>query len=268
MVKTSKKTKTTPSILGYILVALLLIIATVVLVDPIKKFVQLQIKKQSFRTFYNRISSANDKFDWSTVYDYLPTSTRKFVSKSQYVSKMQKYNPYSRSTVVHSFEIDNNTGKVSRTITTCLTQECTGTNKDVFNGEIQYIYNNGQWSIPDETPTSKALENSAFIYSHSSKDDLATFVKNWSYYGVSTPDYMINNYALNLDQNPVLMAKVENWIENFKANQNKQVIIQRQIPLPEYNTPKLQVPQMQMPKTTHCYTTGFGQFASVNCTTY
>lgn len=262
----NKKLGTAHSPLNYVLIALLLIVITILLADPIKDFIQLQIKKQSLHSFYNRLASANDKFDWSAVYDYLPPSTKKFVSRDQYVGRLQKNTTFSRSTVAHSFEIDGNIGKVSRTITTCLTQECTGTNKDVFNGEIQYIYNNGQWSVPDELPTSKALENSAFLYSHLSQDDMATFVKNWSYYGVSTPDYMINNYALSLDQNPVLMAKVENWIENFKANQNKPVVIQRQIPMPVYNPPRLVVPRATQIKTTHCTPDFFGGGAT--CTTY
>lgn len=55
------------------------------------------------------------------------------------------------------------------------------------------------------------------------------------------------------------MSKVE--CAEFQAKYKPPAVQRVQVPLPQYNPPK-------MPQTTNCRTVGFGQFATVTCTTY
>lgn len=244
----------------YLLCVLLIVI---VLLDPIKNFVKLQIKKQNLRTFYTQLSTAENQKQWSTLYDFLPNSTRRFVSRQQFMSYAPRNPnlPYSARTTINNIEINGDVGKINRTNIQCVTAECTGSNQKVDTSDRTYVFINGRWKIPENEPSEKALSLASFMSTISTKTEQQNAINKWSSYGVSNVDYAIHNFALFLDNDSIKMAETENWVENYKANQNKRVIIQRQIPLPEYKTP-------EMPKTTRCHTTGFGQFANTTCTTY
>lgn len=259
------KTKTTHSPLNYLLVVLLSIVAVIVFADPIKNFAQLQIKKQSLRTFYTQLSSAENQKNWSTLYDFLPNSTRRFVSRQQFMSYASKNPnlPYSARTTINSIEMNGDVGRVNRTTIQCLTAECTGVNQKVYTYDQTYVFVNGKWNVPESEPSEKALSLAYFMYANSgTKTDQQNAINKWSNYGVATADYAVHNFALFLDNDSAKMAETENWVENYKANQNKRVIIQKQIPLPEFNPPRLQI---KTPQQTNCYPNGVGGF---NCTTY
>lgn len=265
MVKISRKAKTPHPTLSYLLIALILIIATAVLFDPVKNFVQLQIKKQSLRTFYTQLSTAENQKQWSTLYDFLPNSTRRFVSRQQFMNYAPKSPnlPYSARTTVNSIVINGDIGKVNRTTIQCVTVECTGSNQKVDTSDRTYVFVKGKWNVPENEPTEKALSIAYFMYTNSgSKTNQQNAINKWSNYGVASADYAVHNFALSLDNDSSEMVKAENWVEEYKTNQNKRVVIQRQIPLPEFNPPRLQIKQ---PQQTNCYPNGIGGF---NCTTY
>lgn len=249
----------------WLLAIVAVFVLAILLADPIKSFIQRQIKKQSLRTFYTQLSRAENQKQWSTLYDFLPNSTRRFVSRDQYV-RSQSSNPnipYSSQTVVNRMEINGDNGTVNRTKTMCRTSDCTGNNKTVDTSDKIYIYKNGKWSMLENEPSEKALSIAYFMYANSgSKTNQQNAINKWSNYGVVTADYAVHNFALSLDNDSSEMVKAENWVEEYKANQNKSVVIQRQIPLPEFNPPRLQIKQ---PQQTNCYPNGIGGF---NCTTY
>lgn len=246
----------------YLLCAVFIIIG---LFNPAKSFIQSQIKKQSLRTFYTKLSTAENQKNWSALYDFFPNSTKRFVNKDQYVI-FQSKNPnifYSSKTVINNINVNGETGIVNRTKTLCLTSECTGNTKMVDTSDKTYVYKNGKWSMLESEPSEKALSLAYFMYANSgTKTDQQNAINKWSNYGVTTADYAVYNFALFLDNDSTKMAETENWVENYKANQNKRVIIQKQIPLPEFNPPRLQI---KTPQQTNCYPNGVGGF---NCTTY
>ena len=264
-----KKSKENRSPLSYIIVALLLIVCTVVLADPIKNFVQLQIKKLSLRTYYTQLSTAENQKNWSSLYNFLPNSTKRFVSREQYVS-FQSRNPnppYSSKTTINRLSITGDNGIINRTTVQCLALDCTGTNQKIDTSDRTYIFQNGQWKMPEIEPSEKALSLAYFMYANSgTKADQQKAVSNWGNFGVANADYSLHNFALSLDFSSDEMAKAENWVETFKANQNKPVVVQRQIPMPVYNPPRLVIPPAQQIKTTHCTPDFFG--GGVTCTSY
>lgn len=257
-----KRIKKKLSSLNYGMLALLVFVIVLIFIDPIKNSVQLKVKEVSLQTFYKQLSSANDKFNWSAIYDYLPASTKKFVSRDQYISSMQKVNYYSRSTVIHGFKVIENKGIVSRTITTCLIQECTGDYKNITDGDIQYIYDNGQWIVPDTIPSEKSLEIVNKLYGIIDQNSKEKLQNGWGFYGVKSDDFVIYNYALYLDKNPSEVAKAENAINQYNLNQQKTV----NIPAPVYHPVPLIIPPAPQIKTTHCTQDAFG--GGISCTTY
>jgi hypothetical protein len=172
---------------------------------------------------------------------------------------------YVKNIKINSIKIDGNSGVINRTITTCLSSNCTGSNQTVNKSEEIYIYENGEWKIPEKEPSNRALSISSFefTYGSGSEIDRENSIKNWCKYGIVDFDYAVYNYALFLDSNPEKMAKEENAIEAYKADQNRQANTRTVIKyLPSF---PMTVPTFSMPKTTHCRPDYMG---GVTCTTY
>lgn len=246
-----------------------ILILALIFSNPVNDFLHAQIKKQSLRKFYTQLSTAENSKNWSALYDFLPNSTKRYISREQYVSfQSKKPNlPYSSKTTINNITITGDNGVINRTTIQCLTSDCTGTNRKVDTADRSYIYQNGQWKMPEVEPSEKALNLAYFMYANSgTKTDQQKAVSNWSSFGVINADYAVHNFALFLDNDSSEMAKAENWVETYKANQNKPVVIQRQIPMPVFNEPKLVVPPAPQIKTTHCTPDFFG--GGVTCTSY
>lgn len=263
------KSKKRQTPLNYLLIGLVVIVAAIVLSDPINNFVHAQLKSMSLRAFYTQLSTAENNKNWSMLYDFLPNSTRRYVSREQYVSFQSKKpnQPYSSKTTINSLTVNGDNGVINRTTIQCLTSDCAGSKRKVDTADRSYVYQNDRWKIPEVEPSEKALNLAYFMYNNSgTKADQQKAVNNWGNFGIINPDYSVHNFAIVLDYDSSEMAKAENWVETYKANQNKPVIIQRQIPMPVYNPPRLVVPPAQQIKTTHCTPDFFG--GGVTCTTY
>ncbi|MCX6726233.1 MAG: hypothetical protein NTY75_00240 [Candidatus Shapirobacteria bacterium] len=243
----------------WLLAIVAVLVLAIVFADPIKNFVQFQIKMQSLRTLYIQLASAFDQKRWSDYYDLSLQSAKRYVSRDQFANYMTNHSAYSSKSTINNTNITENTGTVSSTIVLCLSLDCSGGNKKVETLEKTYIYENGKWKTPPENePSEKALNNAEIAFTNNSKEKINDGIQTWSRYGVSSLNYAIHNYALYLDQNPEELTKLANYNEQYKK---KKTVI-RQIPLPEYNPPRLQIKQ---PQQTNCYPNGVGGF---NCTTY
>lgn len=232
--------------------------------DSIKKTIQYQLKIFSLRQFYSNISNIEKQWNWSSYYEFLPNSTKKFVTKNQfmvYISKLKK--PFSNNIIINNIKIDGDTGIINRTRTVCATSLCTGNDKSIDTSNEIYYYVNGYWKIPEEIPSDRAYKAAYFMATNSNKEQQEDGMKTWCSYDVYTLDYSIYNFALFLDKNQDELVKAENWVENYKADQNRQANTRTVIKyLPSF---PMTVPTFSMPKTTHCRPDYMG---GVTCTTY
>ena len=233
--------------------------------DSIKKTIQYQLKIFSLRQFHSNISNIEKQWNWSLYYEFLPNSTKKFVTRSQYINYMSNLKkPFSTNIVINNIKIDGDTGIINRTRIECATSSCNGNDKSIDTFDRVFFYTNGYWKIPEEIPSDRALNISSFEFvEFVSETNKQNSIKNWGKYGVFNLNYAIYNFALSLDNNPEQMIKEENLIENYKADKNRQANTRTVVKyLPSF---PMTVPTFSMPKTTHCRPDYMG---GVTCTTY
>jgi hypothetical protein len=243
----------------WLLAIVAIFILSILLADPIKNLVDSQIKKNSLRTLYTQFSYAFDRKQWSNYYELSLQSAKRFVSRDQFSNYMTNHSAYSSQTTINSIDVKENIGKVSSTVVLCLSSDCSSNNKKVETLEKTFIYENGKWRTPPENePSENALNNAEIAFTNNSQEKIDEGIQIWSRYGVNNLNYAIYNYALYLEQNHEELIKLSKYNEQYK---NKKTAT-RQIPLPEYNPPRLQIKQ---PQQTTCYPNGVGGF---NCTTY
>lgn len=221
-------------------------------------------KKRALSEFYSKISAAYENQDWATAYELVPQSTRDNLTKEQFIARSKSSAEkekaiVSQRTVVNSIVVDGDNGTVDRTITTCLTKECTGDGRIEDNAKKRYVYVNGKWQMPDPKPSDRALEIASYIYTNSPSDTQKTFKDDWG-----SASFATRNIALYFDQYPEKLALAEAWVDKDKANRSRPVV--------NYQPPAIvlppidQQPVIQQPSfPRHCTSNAIGNYTYTNC---
>ena len=103
-------------------------------------------KRVSLQIAYDDIVSKQNTRDCPSIYDYVLPSERITLSLTEFVSKTcPKKDPYSINAQVNSIRIDGDIGTVNRTLTSCYTQECLGSNRREDMTDKLYYFIGGKW---------------------------------------------------------------------------------------------------------------------------
>ena len=89
-------------------------------------------KKYQFVQFYNNIITLSINHDYAALYNLQTPDARAKVSLQDYVTQAQQGRQIVNEIPdVHSIEIDNDTAVIDRTMTTCYSTDCSGSDKTV-----------------------------------------------------------------------------------------------------------------------------------------
>jgi hypothetical protein len=242
-------------------VSIVLIVVLVITVssDSIKEKIQYQLKSNSLKNFYSNYASLQRQKNWSEVYELLPSSIKKFVTKNEYIKYSKGF--YSINTTLNKFQINGDSAITNRTITACSTSSCNSNNKIVDTADEELEYQNGKWEFARKTPTDRAYEVAYFLFTNRDEKEKEFYVKAWSFFGTNSLSYAINNYALYLDKNQDELIKSETTMNEYLANRAKQNSTRTVVK----TVPIFSAPVVSMPKTTHCRSDFMG---GITCTTY
>lgn len=236
-------------------------------------------KKQDLENFYNEISEASDKQEWSKLYDLSPQSVKNNVTREEFVSnetsQAKKNNYLFQKTTVNSIQVDGNKGTVDRTIIrgksdSCTSQVYSPTQKKtieipytdnpnciVDNDKREFEYVNGKWQRPDPEPSERSLKAANYIYSNSSVSDQTSLLVNWGY-GFKNSSFAVRNLAVYFDGNLEELIRAETWVENSKAEKSRPIYNQQPAQI-------IQQPAQQNNNSIHCTSSTFGIYTDTNC---
>ncbi len=224
-------------------------------------------KKQKLSELYQKIISALEKQDWSTVYDLDTSSSFKtFISKGEYVehekARLSGTKIISEKYKINSIQVTNNKGVINRTETVCREEGCSsGDLSSAFTANVEFSYINEAWQrAQEEKPSERALKAVSYAYENTSQSEKKEIIVRFgdSY---DTPIYAVHNWAILLDSDLQELIRIETINEKDKAERSRPIynpqpaqVIQQAAPVIQQNT---------SPK--HCTSNTIGNYTYTNC---
>lgn len=229
---------------------------------------EAESKKQVLIDTYNKLATASDSQDWVTLYSFQSQSFRSYVTQDQFVSSekawAKKSKIESQQTTVNDVWIDGNNGVIDRTSITCLSKECSGSNRTKSDAKIFFSYINDVWRMSDRKPSERALQAATYVSLNNSSK---TLLEKYGH-GTSDINFAINNYAVSLDEDNGKLVYVEGWIEKNKAERSRPVV---NVQSPDISMP-LPVSILQPNYTSsavssskHCTSNTVGDYTYTDC---
>lgn len=107
----------------------------------------------SLRLFYNNLTSLQTKADWNSIYNLFTDEYKNSIPREKFIITQNQFKkPISQQYIVHSYSILNNKGIVDRTLISCYSAGCNGSDRNEFRTRFLYLFENGSWRIPLSGP--------------------------------------------------------------------------------------------------------------------